>query len=270
MSNNSIINHPYRVLASDTFIQQYKEGDKPIYMAYSRETEWFDNVPERLDNTLEESTEFISNMLGMRRIDKANIVPVIRNFAWESGDTNYTTFNSASETPHFSKFYTVNREGRVYLCVERGAGAVSEEPTGHNSGNDILTNDGYKWQYFYTVTAAEHQLYLGRDWIVIHYGEDYASAEQKQHGSVNVNIAFGAHHIMFSQKFDDNLKTNVNFHQLGLISTPLDKDLQQITADIPDIKTVHPDYIRLIYLENHYRIERRIGKHETPHVVLEF
>lgn len=270
MSNNSIVNHPYRVLASDTFIQQYKEGDKPIYMAYARETEWFDGVPERLSNTLNEAGDFVDNILAMRRIDKTNIVPVIRNYPWESGDTQYTTFDTSSETAHYSKFYTVNSEGRVYLCVEKGSGAVSEEPTGHNNGNDILTNDGYKWQYFYTVTADEYQLYLGRDWIVIHYGADYASDEQKQHGSIYVNVAFGAHHIMFSQKLDDNLKTNVNFHQIGLISTPLDKQLQQITSDIPDVKNMHPDYVRLIYLENHYKIERRIGKHETPHIVVEF
>lgn len=268
--NKSIVNHPYRVYAADTFIQKYKEGGRAIYMAFGREKEWDHGIPERLENTIQESKDFISTIAAMRRIDKTNIVPVIRNYAWKSGDTEYTTFDRTDASVHFSKFYTVNSEGRVYVCVTRGSGAVSEEPKGHNNGNDIITNDGYKWQYFYNVTTSEYNLYKGRDWIVIHYGANYATAEQKAHGTVNVNVAFGAHHIMMSQKLTDDLKTDINFHQIGLISAPIDKHHSDITADIPKVSDMHRDYVRLIYLENHYKTERRIGKHETPHVVLEF
>jgi hypothetical protein len=266
--SKSTVNQPYRVFLADNFLQYYKEGDRPLYMAIGKSTAWPNPSPTRTYDTANESHDFISNLLAMKRVENTGIIPVIRNFKWESGLTDFVVFDTLDSDASYSKFYCVNSEGRIYACVGVGAGAVSEEPLGHNNGNDILTDDGYSWQYYYNVTPEEYLDYYDTPWIVMNFGP-YASQEQVDYGNRYVNVAFGSNHVMVRTKLTDELIVGVDYYQIGLISLPhdlLDEPITEIYHKVSDLSY----HQHVVYLENTYKLSRKIGKWEEIKIVLEF
>lgn len=267
--SNSTINHPYRVFLVDNFLQYFKENDNPLYIAIGHSDPWPSPTPPRLYDTTKEKTDFKSTLIAMQRVEKTGIIPVIRYHKWKSGDLDFTVFNVNDSNASYKKFYCVNSEGRIYACVGKGAGAVTEQPLGNNMGNDILTADGYTWQYYYTVTASElADAEQNQYWIVMHFA-GYASAEQVLYGNRYVNLAFGNNFLMIKEKLTDMIKIGVNYHQIALFSSPTDLQGNLLTTKYPDITKLNP-HLHMIYLENRTMITRQIGKSELPQIVLEF
>jgi hypothetical protein len=64
-----------------------------------------------------------------------------------------------------SKFYVINQNYNVYVCIYNNGGAASTaEPTG-TSSSIITTGDSYKWKYLYTVSTSDVQKYLSLDFM---------------------------------------------------------------------------------------------------------
>lgn len=85
---------------------------------------------------------------------------------------SYTT--EVSTAPHYvKKFYVRNTYDQVFVCLDNFYGSASSQmPTiglgGQLPNNPyILTTDGYKWKYLYTMSGGQKQLFLTTDWMPV-------------------------------------------------------------------------------------------------------
>jgi len=134
---------------------------------------WATNVPDPRDS-FEQEDRYADSMLFLKRIginDFARIVPRVN---WASGITydmyknNYDINNDAPQTSaktlYESRFYVVNSEFKVYICINNGAnpdfpdGRPSQfEPTFIDTSPQQAGDgsDGYLWKYLYTISPAD-------------------------------------------------------------------------------------------------------------------
>lgn len=267
----SIVTNPFRVFSVDKFLQTHKELKQPLYFTIHKKDPW-DNggIPPNMNNTDKERSDALDSLIAMQRIPDEDLFPVIKNYRWKSGLTDFVQFDDNNDSAIYTKFYCVNSEGRVYTCVKKGSEAVSVEPKGHNNGNVITGADGYEWKYYYIAKGDEFAKFKDHIWFPIHFG-NYATPEQVQYGSRFVNIAFGANYVMAQCRItDEGIPIHIDYHQIGLISNPHDMAQKSMTTFQPDPKQLDKDWSDLVYLENMYKVQRKIGKHETYQIILEF
>jgi hypothetical protein len=83
-------------------------------------------------------------------------------------------YNVVSHYPNYaSNFYVRNSYDQVFKCIENAGGALSQYmPQLSIDGNlpqnpFILTNDGYKWKYLYTIPPNIKQRFLTDEWMPV-------------------------------------------------------------------------------------------------------
>ena len=184
----AIITDQFRILNAETFVQSFTGiGTTTNYyytfLAHPNPTNttienygisaWNSNPPEPKDSFQQENLYFDS-MLFLKRVNYNDVSKVIPRYDWESGiiydmyRNNYDINNSApqtdSKTLYDSRYYTVNSEYKVYICLNNGANP--EYPNGQRSlyePNFIDINpqqagdgtDGYLWKYLYSILPTE-------------------------------------------------------------------------------------------------------------------
>jgi hypothetical protein len=132
-------------------------------------TDWNSNTPDPIDN-FNHLNEYKNTVLGVKKLTSSNVIRVIPKIVWQSGlkydmyrhdysannltpITNYTTLYS-------SRYYVMNSEYKVYICINNGA-----SPSNNNKGvvsvneplhtDILLESDGYTWKYLYTISPAD-------------------------------------------------------------------------------------------------------------------
>lgn len=134
---------------------------------------WASNTPDPRDS-FEQENRYHDSMLFLNKIginDFARIVPRVN---WTSGiiydmyRNDYDITNAApqtsSKTLYDSRFYVVNSEFKVYICINNGTSP--DFPKGQPSQNEptfVSTvpqkagngSDGYLWKYLYTISPAD-------------------------------------------------------------------------------------------------------------------
>ena len=132
---------------------------------------WSNNPPEPKDSFQQENLYFDS-MLFLKKVTSQDVARVIPRINWTSGvvydmyRNNYDIDNGApqtsSKTLYDSRFYAMNSEFKVYLCINNGAnpdfpnGQKSvNEPTGEDLNPREYASDGYSWKYMYSIKPSE-------------------------------------------------------------------------------------------------------------------
>ena len=136
-------------------------------------SDWSTNPPEPKDS-FEQEDSYHDSMLFLKRVTTNDVARVVPRVDWTSGVTydmyrnNYDVYNAApqtsSKTLYESRFYVVNSEFKVYLCLNNGANP--DYPTGQKSLNEpnfvdtvpqVAGNgaDGYLWKYLFTISPAD-------------------------------------------------------------------------------------------------------------------
>ena len=137
------------------------------------DSDWASTPPDPKDSFQQED-RYADSMLFLKKIginDFARIVPRIN---WSSGisydmyKNNYDITNDApqtsSKTLYDARFYVVNSEFKVYVCINNGSspdfpdGRPSQfEPTFVDTAPQVAGDgsDGYLWKYLYTIAPAD-------------------------------------------------------------------------------------------------------------------
>ena len=82
-------------------------------------------------------------------------------------NTRYNTYEANTN------FYILNSKDQVFKCLSNNASAIStSEPALSLSTTSleepyVLTADGYKWKYLYTVSSVQKQRFLTEDWMPV-------------------------------------------------------------------------------------------------------
>ena len=133
---------------------------------------WDSNTPDPRDS-FEQENRYSDSILFLKKIGVNDFARIIPRINWSSGITydmyrdDYDITNAApqtsSKTLYDSRFYILNSEFRVYICINNGTdpdfpkGRPSQvEPT-HTSTVPQASGggDGYVWKYLYTITPSD-------------------------------------------------------------------------------------------------------------------
>jgi len=134
---------------------------------------WNSNTPDPRDS-FEQENRYHDSMLFLKKIGVNDFARIVPRVNWSSGITydmyrdDYDITNAApqtsSKTLYDSRFYVLNSEFKVYICINNGTdkdfpeGKPSQNEPTHTStvpqkaGNG---SDNYLWKYLYTISPAD-------------------------------------------------------------------------------------------------------------------
>jgi len=85
-----------------------------------------------------------------------------------------TAFLVTDSSPKYAKkFYVRNKYDQVFICLFNNNGAQSTTMPQISIGGElpekpyIITADGYKWKYLYTIPAGQKKLFFSKDWMPV-------------------------------------------------------------------------------------------------------
>ncbi len=158
-------------------LSSYKPLPNPtLSVGFGRTADWNTNTagpPSPVDN-FNYSNHAYDTMLFGRRITAANIRRVIRRIDWEQGNVyeqyrhDYSVSNLTQTTGstrlYDARYYVMNSDFRVYICIENGA--TPSNPAGNSSQDEPNftdleptragdSGDGYVWKYLFTVNPSD-------------------------------------------------------------------------------------------------------------------
>lgn len=133
-------------------------------------SDWNTNTPSPIDNKLYHNC-YKNSILSVKKITSSDVTRVIPKIKWESGlkydmyRHDYSSYNptkiSSTSKLYDSKYYIVNKDYNVYVCLYNGSSYQNVnglkslyEPT-NTASSAQEEPDGYIWKYLYTISASE-------------------------------------------------------------------------------------------------------------------
>lgn len=171
----AIITDNLKIRNCSNFIDDVSNGNYYTFIGLSNYTDYFSdwnsNTPDPVDN-LTYLNEYKNTLLGVKKITTSDVIRVIPKVQWTTGlkydmyRHDYSRYNltpiTNSTRLYDSRYYVINRDYRVYICINNGSapsnsnkGVISvNEPT-HTSESPEIENDGYVWKYLYTISPTD-------------------------------------------------------------------------------------------------------------------
>ena len=209
----AIVTDQFRILNASNFIDSVTSGndsyyvflglDNPASVGFGRTTNWNENIPNPTDN-LEYLSHYRDTSLFGKKITSANIRRLIRKVTWTS-NTSYEMYrhdysiqnptpNSNSSRLYDSNYYVINRDFRVYICIDNGSSATTpkgtksqDEPTFTDLEPSAAgtSGDGYVWKYLFSVSPSDIIKFDSTEYVVV--PNNWATSTESQIVSVREN-----------------------------------------------------------------------------------
>lgn len=176
---SAIITDQFRISNALEFVNKVTNSESNYYLftglsnAEEYSDDWNTNPPSFAD-CFNEENKCWETMFSLKKINSNDVKPVIRRYNWESGtiydmyhhniNINSPSYSTNASSLYTSKFYVVNKDYRVYICLNNGydpsnrTGRPSlDEPTfvdlePRSAGT---SGDGYVWKYLYTIKPSD-------------------------------------------------------------------------------------------------------------------
>ena len=215
----AIITDQFRILNTETFVKSFTGiGTTTNYyysfLAHPNPTntnienygtsDWQTDPPEPKDSFRDENSYFDS-MLFLKKITSNDVARIIPRVNWESGVSydmyrnNYSIDNPTPQTNaktlYESRFYVINSEYKVYICLNNGSNP--EYPNGQKSlyepnfvdtNPQIAGNDGYWWKYLYTISPSDILKFTTENYIPVPKTWGDSTTESIKNSAVNGKI----------------------------------------------------------------------------------
>ena len=176
---SAIITDQLRILNAKNFRKAVLNESNAYYtfvgLSNSEEfnANWDEAPPNPKDNFNQEN-DYWDTMISLKKITSSDILHVIPKRTWVSGSKydmyrhdisrDNTSSVSSSNTLYSSFFYVMNRDFRVYICLQNGTSP--DNPNGKPSLDEPLftdleprvagsSGDGYIWKYLYTLSPTD-------------------------------------------------------------------------------------------------------------------
>ena len=185
----AIITDQFRIANAETFVQSFSGiGTTSYYYAFlghpNPEDDTYRNYksitgqePNPPKDSFEQENSYHDSMLFAKRITSSDIARVIPNRPWTAGETydmyrhDITIDNRTNVTDYTnlydSKFYAINDEFKVYICIHNGSigddtGKLVARQSNQKPTHVDLSprpagdgSDGYLWKYLFTIKPAD-------------------------------------------------------------------------------------------------------------------
>jgi len=181
----AIVTNQFRILNAENFINSVTDTSNSYYVfvglsnpkspsaSPQRSTDWDTDTPNPTDSF--DYLNFVGDvMMYGKRVTSENARRVVRKVEWKQDEVyemyrhDYDVSNPAPTTGalnlYDAKYYVVNSEYKVYICIDNGASSVN--PTGNESVDEPtftdlepskagLSGDGYIWKYLFTISPSD-------------------------------------------------------------------------------------------------------------------
>lgn len=179
---SAIFTKNFGVLNAKKF-ETYTTGDNAnTYIAIGHQAIWpnSDTTPTPVD-TANTFYDLWNNLIGLKKLTAADMNLVIPRVDWASG-TYYTEYNqdlqlfakaNTSNVAYDNKFYVRNTSDQVFKCLSNNSSNTSTVMPqigidGQLPENAyIVTSDGYKWKYMYTIPAGLKERFFTNEYMPV-------------------------------------------------------------------------------------------------------
>lgn len=161
----SIINTEFHCNLASAFRKSI--ADNNVYMIIGQDTPWpNDSVPPTPKNNVEETLSVFRDALAAKRVQVTDVSLMAPRIDWVGG-TVYAEYDSEDEDLFSKNFYILTDEMKVYKCIHNNNGAVSTVKPTSTITTVILTADGYRWKYLYTLQSADIAKFLTPEYMPV-------------------------------------------------------------------------------------------------------
>lgn len=264
------------VIAAENFISSIHENDSNLYLgvgrgyddqimntasgttpedgAYDNYNKWTDEyTPPTPRDTLNDVSNFLENLIGIKKIMPSNIMLVVPRNDWAPGKVYYPINPGAVAGKRAQNYYCLTSDERgnnnVWVCIGKSDSAQGSnvEPSlayretahegtgGHNVGyhyianNTVETGDGYTWLFLYNITTTMINAgLLLENWMPVPYNHHGVSGgsitdTQELYGDMNANRTLGAYRVLVTCTLGDEgdaIPYSSIYRQIGLLMDP--------------------------------------------------
>jgi hypothetical protein len=174
---SAIITDQFRILNAKNFVNLVKQNSFYTFVGLPNANEidsnWDTNPPPPVDNFNYHNSVW-ETIISLKKINESDVRLVIPKITWQSGLTydyyrhDYSISNKAvvsnSTNLYSSRYYVMNSDYRVYICLENGTNP--DNPNGQPSLDEPTfvdieprsagsSGDGYVWKYLYTIKPSD-------------------------------------------------------------------------------------------------------------------
>lgn len=180
----AIIKNQYRQHQALQFKESLAEGapDDRYYMVIAKADAWSganaglyveaspsDSSPPTPKDTYQSDFLLWDNILSGKLITSADVSFVIKRVNWTTSTVYAQYDHQTDDLPTLDYFvtYVDGANTNVYKCISNNNGAPSTvAPTGQST-SIIITGDGYRWKYMYTISASQFEKFVTDSWIPV-------------------------------------------------------------------------------------------------------
>jgi hypothetical protein len=171
----AIVTDQLRILNAKKFVEEISSANNSYYsfVGLTNPEEYdvnWNEEPIQPRDSFNDENHIWDTIVGLKKIDSQDVKFVVKKNQWESGNTydmyrhditrDNLSIPSESTSLYSSNYYVVNRDYRVYICLQNGT--TPENPNGSPSLDEPLftdleprsagnSGDGYVWKYLYTI-----------------------------------------------------------------------------------------------------------------------
>jgi len=207
----------------------------------------YNNGEPLITKAYSEITDFWDTLLGVKRIDKRFIQPVVKKIIWQTG-IEYTPFVSSDVNSYTADFYAINSSNEVFLC-NTSSGLSTEEPQAATSNTTL--SDGYVWDYLYK--ANDFTLSnVHKKWFPVNFNDyiDRNDASFDKESIYKLKSRVLSIKCEISDPFISNEFTEGAFKKLGLLYNPKLNNGNNVINNYEDINQLLPYAGATILIEN--------------------
>lgn len=274
---STIIKHGAHVSNAISFLKTFglaSNTDNYLYLATGKAAAWGDEEnPDVPVDTIEEETNFWTNVIGAKRVEPTNSVPVIPRIDWTTS-TTYVTIDPTNSNTYNSSFYVMNSEYRVYQCTIAGGGTSTQEPLlASEDGNGLIAaGDGYSWQYLYELAQSTIDNLLSTAWLPINWGDsiDLGDTKRDDLAVSTLGSKYVLIQVLLLDTDTDVGAPGTSYRQTAIIANPLDNLSANLIAATAPAAGMTANSGIMMHLENKFAITRAVDQNEVSQTILQF
>jgi len=193
---SALITDKFRIFNASNFVDSVLDSNNSYYVflglsnpavtGFGRTDVWDDNdgTPPNPTDNQQYASHYRDTSLFGKRVTSENIRRVIRKVEWTSNtayDMYRHDYSASNLTPvseslrlYDSNYYVVNKDFRVYICIDNGSSGTNLkgerskfEPVSTDLAPFAAGSDGYLWKYLFTIAPSDIVKFDSSEYIVL-------------------------------------------------------------------------------------------------------